>query len=153
VQRLIIAFYSLRSLLLRELCERFFLSRSSNQHRNQLGVRRWKLQLQQRVAGDPLHRLAELRLRFATQLALEEMQFDHALWIRVRDAVDLRTDARVRAELLDELASQARVERFAGVALAARKLPIAFQMRPSQTPGDKEPSLALDDRGGDDDVS
>jgi hypothetical protein len=61
---------------------------------------------------------------------------------------DLVTDARLDVELLAKLAGEAGGERFAGVALAARKLPTALEVYALLPPGDEKQMLVLDDRGG-----
>jgi hypothetical protein len=77
------------------------------------------------------------------------MQLDHAIVVGVRNAVQLSADRCRGAELFLDLPPQAGVERFVGEALAAGKLPIAFEMRAVGTPRHEEAFLPFDHRGGD----
>jgi len=58
------------------------------------------------------------------------------------------TDPRVHVELLPQLPRQARFERLGAVAFAAGEFPVAFQVHAGLAPGDEQPAVALDDRGG-----
>ena len=59
----------------------------------------------------------------------------------------------VDAQLLAQLARHARGERFARLALAAGKLPVAREVHARLAPVTRNAAVALDDRGGDDDAS
>ena len=63
------------------------------------------------------------------------MQLDDSLRVRVRDAVDLVAYLHASAELLGDLAFEARSQCFSAVALTAWELPIAFEVRAAQAPG------------------
>ena len=104
-------------------------------------------------ARDPPHLLTELRhaARRAARSgrnAARRARSGYA-WVVVRISSPI---ARVDVELLAQLAREARRERFAGVALAAGKLPVALEVRALPPSRDEEPAVALDDRGGDDDA-
>ncbi len=60
-------------------------------------------------------------------------------------------DAGGDPELFVQLAHEARLERLAGIDLAARELPQAFEVRALQAAGHQPAAVALDDRRGDDD--
>jgi hypothetical protein len=79
------------------------------------------------------------------------VQLDAAVGIVVGGRVDLHADLGLGGQLLAQLAPQARVERLAGVALAAREFPRARQVRAVRSAGDEKCSVVLDDRCGDDD--
>ena len=79
------------------------------------------------------------------------MQFDDAFGIFVRDVVNLGADSDARVELFGDLALEARCEWFTGVALAARELPEAREVRAAEAPGHQVAAVALDDGGGHDD--
>ena len=61
------------------------------------------------VARDPAHLLSQDRPRFIEQVAPEEVQFDDAFGILVGHSVDLLTDSKLGAELLGNLAMEARL--------------------------------------------
>ena len=60
-------------------------------------------------------------------------------------------DARDDAELLGQLAREARLVRFARLALAAGKLPQSGEVRAAQAARQQESPVAFDDRGEHDD--
>jgi hypothetical protein len=69
----------------------------------------------------------------------------------MRHRVDFAADPRFNIELLFQLACQAGDQRFARVALAAGKLPEAFEVHAFLPARHEKTAVALDDGGGDDD--
>src|SRR4051794_14454893 len=74
------------------------------------------------------------------------MQLHAPLCIIIRRREYLSADPDVDVELLAKLASQTRVERLAGVALAAGELPQALEVDAQLTAGDEKTAAALDHR-------
>ena len=79
------------------------------------------------------------------------MQLDPPVRIRVRRREQFVSDGSLDAELLANLPHQAGGMRLAGLALAARKFPVALEMDALLAACQQKAIVALDDRGGDDD--
>ena len=80
------------------------------------------------------------------------MQLDQPFRIGVCGREDFLSDVDLAPELFANLARQASLERFPGVALPAGKLPQPFEVHPAWPPRHEERAVALDDGGGDDDT-
>jgi hypothetical protein len=80
------------------------------------------------------------------------MQLHHPFGVRVRHGQDLFANAQIDRQLFEDLTLQTRHVRLARLALAAGKFPRALEVRAAQPPGQQECAVALDDRGGHDDV-
>ena len=128
-------------------------ARRSRQARDQLVVGWRELQRRQVVTRHPAHLLTEQGPWFAEQPAAEEMQFDAALRIVVRDGEDFFADLRVGVQFLSKLAPQAVGSDSPGSHLPPGKFPVAFEVDTTLTSRDEERAVALDHRGGDDDVT
>src|SRR5262245_5997413 len=115
------------------------------EERDQLDVSLGELQRSQFAARHPSHLLTDERAGIAVDLTQAKMQTDRAFRISVLRRQHLPADARSDTELFAQLAIEAHVVRFAKLALAARKFPVACQMRVGRTTGDEESSVALDD--------
>lgn len=118
--------------------------------RDELGISRRKLELDQIRARDPPHFLPEHGARRSIQGAPEEMKFDRVLGVRVRRLEHLLGTNHFDVEFLEHFASQGLVTRFARVALPAGEFPVAFEVRAGLPAGHQKTAVALDD-GGDDD--
>ena len=82
----------------------------------------------------------------------EEVQLDAAIGVVVGHVTSTSAPtSTVGPELLFHLPPQAVRQRFAGLALAAGKLPIALEVDPCRPPRDRNTAVLLDDRRGDDD--
>src|SRR5215471_12215556 len=79
------------------------------------------------------------------------MQLDLSLRVCVCGREQLTTDDGVDGELFTQLAAQTRPERFAGLTLATRKFPVAFEVCALESPGHQDAIIPLDDGGRDDD--
>ena len=102
-------------------------------------------------AVHPADVLAEQRRRFARHLATEEVKLDPPVAVVVSDAQELLTDFGTAAELFENLAAQARGLGFSSLALAAGKLPHAFEVGAAKPPRHEIALAALHDGGSDDD--
>jgi hypothetical protein len=76
------------------------------------------------------------------------MQLHATVRVGVGRGEDLLADAHLDVQLLAKLAGETGVERFAGVALAARKLPVPLEVDTLLPPGHEKPSVAVDNRRG-----
>src|SRR6476646_10269701 len=94
---------------------------------DQLLVGGRKRQRRQFFARHPSHLLSELRRRAPERLARKEMQFHAAIRIVVPRRENLSADARLDVQFFSQLEQETRVERFARIALAARKFPEPFE--------------------------
>src|SRR5215831_21065389 len=79
------------------------------------------------------------------------MQLDLSCRICVYGREQLTTDDGLDRELFTQLAAKARLERFAGLALATRKFPVAFEVCALESPCHQNAIIPFDDGGGDDD--
>src|SRR5712692_8347740 len=118
---------------------------------NQLRVRRRKLERRELRARHPTDLLTELRLRLAEQFTPHEVQLDAPLGVGVRGGEHLIADAHVDVELFAQLAREARAKRLVVVALAAGKLPDAFEVHAALAPRHEKAAVLLDDRSRYDD--
>src|SRR4029450_10568097 len=92
------------------------------------------------------HVLTELRRRFSDRVAHEEVQLDRALGVDVGGRQQLLAHMGVEGELFLQFPGQATGEGFSGVAFAAGKLPVTFEVYAPRTASHEESAIALDDR-------
>jgi hypothetical protein len=116
-----------------------------HQQRNEVRVGGWKIQRRELIARDPAHLLSEDWPRFIEQVTPEEVQFDDAFGIRVGYSVNLLTHSKSSAELFANLAMEARLQCFAGMAFSTRELPEAGKVRASKPASDEKLVIAFDD--------
>ena len=90
------------------------------------------------VAIGPPHFLADERHRFIGELAIEEVELDGSIGVVMGDLEDLPADPDADAQLFGDLAAQARLLWLSRLALAARKLPIAFEVNAARAARDQE---------------
>ena len=83
---------------------------------------------------DPPHLLTLLRRGIAHDVAADEVDFDRAIRVGVGRREQFLADARLDGELFAQLARQARRVVFARLALAAGKLPVAFEVHAALAP-------------------
>jgi len=83
--------------------------------------------------------------------AYDKVQFDVPFRVSVGGREQLVADRGLDGELFAQLAHETRRERFSGIAFAAGKLPVAFEVDTSLPPRDQEAAIALDDRRRHDD--
>src|SRR5437773_9198639 len=79
------------------------------------------------------------------------MQLDPALRIVVARRQEFFSNRRANVELFAQFSPQARVERFTGIAFAAREFPVTLEVDTTLAPRHQESSVALDHRRRDDD--
>ena len=100
---------------------------------------------------NPAHLLTKHRARRARDGALEEVEFDDALGVRMAHGEHFGADRRLDVEFLPQLASQARFQRLARLAFPPRELPGAGEMGAAKPSGQQEGVFSFDDRSRDDD--
>src|SRR5437764_5943931 len=120
------------------ICRRPGWAEQSAKSRDQLAVGRRESEFPETFWRDPFHRLRLLRLdRSRLEAAPIEVDHDRSLGVLPPDGLDPLADSEARRELLGELAPHRVLERLAGLALAARKLPHAREVRATSAPGDQ----------------
>jgi hypothetical protein len=112
---------------------------------DQGGVRGRKFEPRQFVPRRPSHFLTDLRFGIAGELALKEMQFDLFVGVVVGRAEDFSANRGLHGQLFPKLAREARRERLAPVAFAARKFPEAFEVHAARSASDEKASASFDD--------
>lgn len=99
----------------------------------------------------PAHFLAESRVRIAKEIAVEEVKFDGAIRIRVRDLEDFPADADADAQFFVNLTPEAAFVSFAGLAFAAGELPEVLEVNTAGPSSDQISFRTPYDRSGHDD--
>ena len=99
---------------------------------------------------NPLHLLAEHRLRHSDEIAPIEEQRDRTIRIGVGGFEHQLVNDDIGVKLLDDFASKCRVVRFAGVDLASGEFPMASEVHALLSPREEKTIVVLD-HGGDDD--
>src|SRR5439155_2349696 len=95
---------------------------------DQISVSGRELEGRELFARHPPHLLPDERPRLSDQIAADEVQLDAPLRICMRRGEYFLADARANVELLAQLALETRRQRFAGLALAAGKFPVAREV-------------------------
>ena len=101
--------------------------------------------------ADPPNFLTQERFRPPFQLAAEKVQLHRAFRVLVRDLEQFCADNSLAAKLFTQLADETAFVGFAVFALAARKLPHAFQVRPAEPSRDQIGADSFDYRSRDND--
>ena len=122
------------------------------QQPNQLDVRGRERQCTQFGWRGPLQRLSQLGRRLPDHRTAQEMQLDRPLWIGMHGREYFFTDRDGDVELFSEFARETAGKRFAGIALAAGKLPQPLEVDALLALGDQKAAVAFDDRGAHDDT-